>query len=102
MAARIVQNSYGKSRVRLVKVELHSHAFVQGSAEKRTAHITATRDAVTVESGIEDLVVLKSAGSGFTGFIHDRYTTLPEAADRILSTSITATWRYGKAIDGRE
>ena len=52
-----------------------------------------------VISGIKDLVVLKSTGSQFAGFLNDGYTTLPEATDRILATSLTARWRY--AADGR-
>ena len=72
----------------------HDHSFVRGSDEKRTAQITADREKVTVESGVEDLIVMKTTRSGFEGFIRDEYTTLPEAADRILSTSIKASWRY--------
>jgi len=47
-----------------------------------------------VVSGLKDLVVLKSTGSEFKGFPRDRYTTLPEADDRILATSLVARWRY--------
>ena len=72
----------------------HSHSFVRGSDEKRTAKIRATRDRIVVESGVEDLVVLKTAQSGFLGFIKDAFTTLPETTDRILSTAIKANWRY--------
>lgn len=72
----------------------HPHSFVRGSREKRTARIDATRDAVSVVSGVEELIVLKSAESGFVGFIKDEYTTLPEVTDRILATSIKATWTY--------
>ena len=72
----------------------HPHSFVKGSDEKRTAKITATRERVTVESGVEDLIVLKTAASGFAGFIKDPFTTLPETDDRILSTAIKANWRY--------
>lgn len=75
----------------------HSHSFVKGSGEKRTAKITASRDGATVESGVEDLIVLKTTGSGFAGFIKDAFTTLPETTDRIFSTAIKATWRYGNA-----
>ncbi len=77
--------------------ELHSHAFIKGSDEKRTARITASRDSVTIESGVEGLVVLKTTGSGFSGFVKDAYTTLPETADRIFSTAIKATWKYTSA-----
>lgn len=72
----------------------HTHSFVRGSNEKRTAQVTATRDQITVEAGVEDLVVLKTTQSGFCGFIKDPFTTLPETDDRILSTAIKATWRY--------
>lgn len=72
----------------------HPHSFIRGSEEKHTALINASRTSVTLESGIEDLVVLKTAGSSFTGYIKDKFTTLPEATDRILSTSVKATWRY--------
>lgn len=72
----------------------HQHSFVKSGDEKHTAKVTATRDASTVESGIKDLVVLKTTKSGFCGFIKDQFTTLPEATDRIFSTSVTANWRY--------
>ncbi len=75
----------------------HDHSFVKGSSEKRTAKINATRDNVTIESGVEDLIVLKTTNSGFVGFIKDAYTTLPETTDRIFSTAIKATWRYSSA-----
>lgn len=72
----------------------HPYSFVRGGREKRTAKIDATRDAVAVVSGIDELIVLKSAESGFVGFIRDEYTTLPEVTDRILATSIKVTWNY--------
>jgi len=55
---------------------------------------------VTVDSGIEDLVVMKTARSAFSGFPRDRYTTLPEVRDRIMATRVTASWRHaGAAAD---
>ncbi len=72
----------------------HQHSFTKCGDEKRTTKVNATRDAVTVESGIADLIVLKTTGSGFTGFIKDQFTTLKEATDRIFATAIKADWRY--------
>ena len=73
----------------------HDHAFERGSGEMRTARVTAVRGGeATVVSGIRDLVILKSARSAFAGYPRDRLTTLPETEDRILATSMTATWRY--------
>ena len=74
----------------------HAHAFVKASDEVRTATAVcdADADAEWVLSGLENLVVLKTTGSEFTGFIQDHYTTLQETTDRILSTSVTARWRH--------
>ena len=41
-----------------------------------------------------DLLILKSSRSAFAGFPRDEYTTLPETRDRLLATSLTATWQY--------
>jgi urate oxidase len=70
-------------------------AFVRGGEGTRLATVTATRGGITVESGIEDLVVMKTTRSAFSGFPRDRYTTLPETEDRLMATRITAIWRYG-------
>ena len=73
---------------------LHAHAFVKASDEARTATAVCEADAEWVLSGLQNLVVLKTTGSEFSGYIKDRYTTLQETADRILSTSVTARWRH--------
>jgi urate oxidase len=72
----------------------HDHAFVRRGAEVRTTEVDVTEQGATVTSGLTDLVVLKSTGSEFKGFLRDEYTTLPDADDRILATSLTATWRH--------
>ena len=38
--------------------------------------------------------MLKSTGSEFKGFLVDEFTTLAEADDRILATSLVADWRH--------
>ncbi|MFC6088636.1 factor-independent urate hydroxylase [Saccharothrix lopnurensis] len=76
------------------RIEDHDHAFVSGSAEKRTTAVTVDGDRAWVVSGLRDLVVLKSTGSEFHGFPRDEYTTLRETDDRVLATSVTARWRY--------
>lgn len=38
--------------------------------------------------------MLKSTGSSFEGFVRDEFTTLPEASDRILSTSVDLTYDF--------
>jgi len=81
--------------------EGHDHAFVRRGGEVRTTEVDVTRGGSTVDSGLADLVVLKSTGSEFTGFLKDEFTTLPEAHDRVLATSLTASWRWSDtALEG--
>jgi urate oxidase len=69
-------------------------AFRRAGDTHRTATIAVSRDVVVVESGLEDLTVMKTMKSAFTGFARDGYTTLPEAHDRIMATKLTARWRH--------
>lgn len=73
----------------------HPHAFTKG-AYRRTARVIRDRNGVKLFAGVDELSVLKTTGSAFAGFLKDRYTTLPEAADRILATSLVAEWRYAR------
>jgi urate oxidase len=78
----------------------HDHAFVKRGGAVRTTVVTVGAQGVHVVSGLQDLVVLKSTGSEFKGYLRDEYTTLPEADDRILATSLVARWRYeGTSVD---
>ena len=70
-------------------------AFVRGGDGIRIATASAARGATTMESGVEDLVAMKTTRSAFKGFPRDGYTTLKEADDRLMATKITAIWRYG-------
>jgi urate oxidase len=75
--------------------KLHPTTFVQSSGERQTAEVRATRNgAPSVRSGLENVVILKTAGSEFTGFLKDSLTTLPEATDRLFGTSVRARWKY--------
>ena len=76
----------------------HPHAFQRTGGERRQAVAVAEAGSAWVTAGLTDLVLLKSAGSEFLGFARDRYTTLPETADRILATVVTARWRLS-ALD---
>jgi urate oxidase len=72
----------------------HPHAFESAGSELRTATVVCEAGGEWVVSGLRDLVVLKTSGSEFTGYIRDRYTTLQETRERILSTAVTARWRH--------
>jgi urate oxidase len=69
-------------------------AFVRQAPEARTAEVRMDRLEGQVHAGIADLVILKTAGSAFSGFMRDEFTTLPETRDRLLATALTARWRY--------
>jgi len=71
-----------------------SHAFVQSRAGDWTASITRDAQGHEIVSGLTNLVVLKTADSAFTGFPRDEYTTLVDAEERILATSMTVSWTY--------
>ncbi len=81
-------------RIHSVTREPHPHSFISGGNEKRFARVKVTSEEMFIESGIRDLVVLKTTRSAFENFIKDKYTTLKETNDRIFSTSITADWVY--------
>jgi urate oxidase len=76
----------------------HEHSFVRAGTETRTTVVTVEeREAhrrAWVVSGLKDLVVAKTTGSEFWGFLKDEYTTLQETTDRIMATSLVARWRY--------
>jgi urate oxidase len=91
--ARIEVDEYFWDRIE-VDGRPHDHAFVRRGQEVRTTVVTVDGAQEWVVSGLKDLVVLKSTGSEFRGFLTDRYTTLRETSDRIMSTSLVAWWRY--------
>ena len=74
----------------------HDHTFVRGPAERRLATVTMDETGVGVEAGVEGLGLLKTAGSAFTGFLRDGYTTLKETDDRIMATDVEADWKYSR------
>jgi urate oxidase len=78
----------------------HPTTFVQSSGERQTTEITANRDGdvLSIRSGFENLVILKTAGSEFVGFIKDSLTTLPEMTDRLFGSVVRASWSYSAAV----
>jgi len=74
----------------------HAHSFSEASPARPFTRVVSTRKETRVESGIDELLILKTTGSGFEGFLRDEFTTLKETEDRIFSTKLKATWTYGK------
>ena len=73
----------------------HPTSFMRGSGELQTTTVSRARAAdFRIHSGFTNLVVMKTADSGFEGYIKDNLTTLKETADRLFCTAVTAEWRY--------
>lgn len=76
----------------------HAAAFLQRGTESSTVQLIATREQHIARSGFRGLEILKTAQSGFSGFLQDEYTTLPETSDRLLGTVLDADWCYSEAV----
>jgi urate oxidase len=73
----------------------HASAFMRGSGELQLTNVErAQNQAFHIQSGLDNMVLLKTANSGFEGYIKDSLTTLPETKDRLFGTAVGATWRY--------
>jgi urate oxidase len=70
-------------------------AFLRSNEGTRVATVAVGRDETVVEAGIDDLVVMKTTKSAFSGFPRDRFTTLADTEDRLMATKLTAIWTYG-------
>ncbi|MTV27405.1 urate oxidase [Nitriliruptoraceae bacterium ZYF776] len=76
----------------------HAHTFRPAAGGAAVVTVTAARDAAPVlTGGLRGGRVLKTTGSAFTGFLVDELTTLPPADDRIMATTVDATWGF---VDG--
>jgi urate oxidase len=83
----------------LVQGKPHPSTFVRGSSESQTTTVTCAQGGnASVTSGLENLVILKTANSGFEGYLRDSLTTLPETADRLFGTAMRARWKYKTAV----
>jgi len=72
----------------------HPHSFRSGGDARMFTRVISDRKNQSVQSGIRDLIILKSTQSGFAEFPRDEFTTLKETSDRILGTSFSATWNF--------
>ncbi len=73
-------------------------AFMRGSDERQTTRISKNKSGeTTINSGLDRLTVMKTAQSGFVGYIKESLTTLPETTDRLFATALKAEWPYTAA-----
>ncbi len=72
----------------------HAHSFVLDANGRPCATVGVTRGAAEIRSGVQGFTFMKSTGSGWTDYVMDEYTTLPETRDRICATSMDAAWLW--------
>jgi urate oxidase len=77
----------------------HPHTFQRIGPETPMCEVVVERAGARVVSGIRSMVILKTAQSGFSGFLRDGLTTLRETDDRLFGTSVTAMWPVGASAD---
>ncbi|WP_062648959.1 factor-independent urate hydroxylase [Streptomyces maremycinicus] len=98
--ARIRIEEYAWERIETPGEDEHS--FVRKGQETRVSQITYDGSSWEVVSGLKDLVVMNSTNSEFWGYVKDKYTTLPEAHDRILATEVSSRWRFNWSDDAQQ
>lgn len=91
--ARIEIEEYAWERAVVDGAE-HDHTWIRKGQEVRTAAITVDAEGEWVVGGLKDMVILKSTGSQFAGFLTDPYTVLEPTDDRVMATSLVAQWRF--------
>jgi urate oxidase len=72
----------------------HMHAFRHEQGETAICVVRGASDRICVEGGLRNLQLLKTGGSGFSGFRKDELTTLEETSDRLLATSAEMFWSF--------
>jgi urate oxidase len=73
----------------------HPHSFWRDGAETRNVKVDVTEGkGIEIASNILGMLLLKSTGAHFWGYIKDEFTTLQDTYDRMLSTEVDATWRW--------
>ncbi|WP_123026735.1 factor-independent urate hydroxylase [Mycolicibacterium stellerae] len=92
-AARIEIDEYAWERA-VVDGNEHNYTWIRKGQEVRTAAVTVDGDGEWVVGGLKDLIILKSTGSEFAGFLEDKYTILEPTHDRVMATSLIAQWRF--------
>lgn len=77
----------------------HRHTFKRIGPQMPFTEVSVggnrgTVTTVSVKSGFKSLDIMKTTQSGFVGFPRCRFTSLPEATDRLLGTSADCEWVY--------
>jgi urate oxidase len=90
--AQVRIEEYGWQRIE-ARGAPHPHSF-ERLAGTRIASACAHADGrAEIVAGMDGVILLKSTGSEFHGFLRDSYTTLEPTDDRIMATAVAALWR---------
>ena len=94
--AQVRVEEYGWQRIEAGGTP-HPHSFERQAGTRIVSACAHSDGRAEVVAGVDGLVLLKSTGSEFHGFLVDRYTTLAPTDDRILATAVAAGWRMAAA-----
>lgn len=79
----------------MVEGKPYPTGFMRGSDERQTTTVSRSQGGTfAIKSGFDRLTIMKTAQSGFVGYIKDSLTTLPETTDRLFATALKAEWPY--------
>jgi len=73
---------------------IHTHGFVNQGQERTAKVIKHRGKPAQVWGGVTGFRILKTKRSSHVGFFQDKYTTLEDEPDRLLSTVIESSWKY--------
>lgn len=72
-------------------------AFAAASGERRTAAVTSNREQLAVVAGIEDLLLMRTAGFGPRTAREDDDSGASDGLQRLLVATLSARWTYTTA-----
>jgi urate oxidase len=72
----------------------HPHAFLLDANGQNSVQLDLTRESEAMSSGVKGFTFMKSTAAGWVKYYMDDATTLKETTDRIVATSMDATWAW--------
>jgi len=73
---------------------IHTHGFVNQGQERTAKVIKHRGKPAQVWGGVTGFRILKTKRSSHVGFFQDKFTTLEDEPDRLLSTVIESSWKF--------
>jgi len=73
---------------------IHTHGFINQGQERTAKVIKHRGKPAQVWGGVTGFRILKTKRSSHVGFFQDKFTTLEDEPDRLLSTVIESSWKF--------